>query len=728
MIRIAKCAILVLLINLWLLGSVIAHAADPPKPSSPQIEFVPGEMIVKFKARVRPQALGTDDQGRLATDLPFLNVLSARHRVTDMDMMVKALPVEPKARATLMQKGLNRIYKLKVDEKADLAQVIRAFKSSPYVEYAEPNYIAHVFRIPNDLYWSSQWGMTKIEAPAAWDITTGSDSVTIAIVDTGVDLLHPDLDDKLVSGYDFINGDDDPQDDYGHGTHVAGIAAAKTNNGTGVAGLSWGAKIMPVKVLNDYGSGGYEDVANGIIYAANNGADIINLSLGGSASSSVLEEAVEYAHDLGCVIVAATGNNNSSVSYPARHPRVIAVAATDSNDQRASFSNYGPEVDVTAPGVSIRSTYWWAGSTYERVSGTSQASPHVAGLAALIWSLSPGLDNTQVESIIKQTADDLGVAGRDNYCGFGRINARRALEATAPSLAISRSMSFLADPVTDPSSQTLPIGNGAMYGTLQWSAVENPDVTWLSIGPPTSGNASLPSSGELTVSVDRDVAGQGTHSAAILVISSNPYIQNSPWDVNVTLAYASSLERTYLPLVTMSSGSWIDIAADGTILSLGDDDVQKLTLPFDFRFYGTTYDELWVSSNGFVSFANGYTNWINDCLPDTSAPNNAIYALWDDLRPADGGGSGTIYAKQVDSETFVVEWYKVSHYTNSARETFEIVLKKDNTVLLQYQSLSSASSATVGVENINSTVTQQYWCNGSGNPLYNGLVVEFTTP
>jgi thermitase len=674
-------------------------------------------MIVKFKARVRPQALGTDDQGRLATDLPFLNVLSARHRVTDMDMMVKALPVEPKARATLMQKGLNRIYKLKVDEKADLAQVIRAFKSSPYVEYAEPNYIAHVFRIPNDLYWSSQWGMTKIEAPAAWDITTGSDSVTIAIVDTGVDLLHPDLDDKLVSGYDFINGDDDPQDDYGHGTHVAGIAAAKTNNGTGVAGLSWGAKIMPVKVLNDYGSGGYEDVANGIIYAANNGADIINLSLGGSASSSVLEEAVEYAHDLGCVIVAATGNNNSSVSYPARHPRVIAVAATDSNDQRASFSNYGPEVDVTAPGVSIRSTYWWAGSTYERVSGTSQASPHVAGLAALIWSLSPGLDNTQVESIIKQTADDLGVAGRDNYCGFGRINARRALEATAPSLAISRSMSFLADPVTDPSSQTLPIGNGAMYGTLQWSAVENPDVTWLSIGPPTSGNASLPSSGELTVSVDRDVAGQGTHSAAILVISSNPYIQNSPWDVNVTLAYASSLERTYLPLVTMSSGSWIDIAADGTILSLGDDDVQKLTLPFDFRFYGTTYDELWVSSNGFVSFANGYTNWINDCLPDTSAPNNAIYALWDDLRPADGGGSGTIYAKQVDSETFVVEWYKVSHYTNSARETFEIVLKKDNTVLLQYQSLSSASSATVGVENINSTVTQQYWCNGGATAV-----------
>lgn len=728
MIRfVARCVTLVLLIHLLLLGSVITYADDLAKPPSPRIEFVPGEMLVKFKARVRPKALGTDAQGWLATDLPFLNVLSARYRVTGMDMVVKALPAEPKARATLVREGLNRIYKLKVDEKADLAQAIRAFKSSPYVEYAEPNYIAHVFTTPNDTYWSSQWGMTKIEAPAAWDITTGSDSVTIAIVDTGVDLLHPDLSGKLVSGYDFINGDNDPQDDHGHGTHVAGIAAARTNNGTGVAGLSWGARIMPVKVLNDYGRGEYEDIANGIIYAASNGADIINLSLGGSASSSVLEDAVEYAYDLGCVVVAAAGNNNSSVSYPARYPEVIAVAATDSSDRRASFSNHGPEVDVAAPGVNIRSTYWWGGSTYERLNGTSQASPHVAGLAALIWSVSPGLNNVQVESIIKQTADDLGAADRDNYYGFGRINARRALEATAPSLAISPLMGFLADPVTDPSSRILHIGDGAMYGTLQWSAAENPDVTWLSIGPPSSGSASPFSPGELAVRVDKDVAGQGTHSAAIRVTSSAPYIQNSPQDISVTLVYTSSFERSYLPLATMNSGNWIDIT-DGTVLLLGDDDVRKITLPFSFRFYGTTYNDLWVSSNGFVSFANGYTSWTNDCLPGSSAPNNAIYIYWDDLRPADGGGDGTIYAKQVDSETFVIEWYEVSHYGTSDRETFEIVLKKDNTILLQYQSLSNTSSATVGVENANGSAAQQYRCNGSGSPLHNGLAIKFTTP
>ncbi len=729
MIRVVvRCVTLALLISLLLLGSVIAYAPDPPEPPSPQIEFVPGEIIVKFKAGVRPQSLGTDDQGWLMTDLPFLNVLSAQHGVTHMDMMVKALPVEPKARATLMQEGLNRVYKLKVDEKADLARLIRAFKSSPYVEYAEPNYIAHAFTTPNDPYWSSQWGMTKIEAPSAWDITTGSNSVVIAIVDTGVDLFHPDLSGKLVSGYDFVNDDSNPQDDYGHGTHVAGIAAARTNNGTGVAGLSWGAKIMPVKVLDNNGSGGYEDVASGIIYAANNGADIINLSLGGAAPSSVLEDAVEYAYALGYVVVAATGNENSTVSYPARYPEVIAVAATDSNDQRASFSNYGPEVDVAAPGVSIRSTYWWGGSTYGWLSGTSQASPHVAGLAALIWSVSPGLNNTQVESIIKQTAKDLGAAGRDNYYGFGRINARRALKATAPSLAISSSMSFLAGPVNDPFSQALRVGNGAMYGTLQWSAVENPNVTWLSIGPPTSGDASPPSPGELVVSVDKDVAGQGTHSAAILVTSSDPYIQNSPWNVNVTLIYASSFERTYLPLVTMNSGHWIDITTDGTVLSLGDDDVQKITLPFDFLFYGTTYSDLWVSSNGFVSFSNGYINWTNSCLPGTSAPNNAIYAFWDDLQPADGGGGGTIYAKQVDSETFVIEWHKVSHYSSSDHETFEIILKRDNTILLQYQSLSSTTSTTVGAENATGTAAQQYQCNGSGNPLYNGLIIKFTTP
>jgi thermitase len=729
MIRIVvRCLTFAFLVGLLLLGSIIAYAADPPEPPSPRIEFVPGEIIVKFRIGVRPQSFGMDDQGWLVTDLPFLNVLNARHRVTDMDMMIKALPAEPKARATLVREGLNRIYKLKVDEKADLAQVIRAFKSSPYVEYAEPNYIAHVFITPNDSYWSSQWGMTKIEAPTAWDITTGNSSVTIAILDTGVDLFHPDLSGKLVSGYDFVNDDSNPQDDHGHGTHVAGIAAARTNNGTGVAGLSWGAKIMPVKVMDDYGRGEYEDVASGIIYAANNGADIINLSLGGSAASSVLKEAVEYAHNLGCVVVAATGNDNSSVNYPARYPEVLAVAATDSDDQRASFSNYGPQVDVAAPGVSIRSTYWWGGSTYGWLSGTSQASPHVAGLAALIWSVNPDLSHTQVESIIKQTADDLGAAGRDNDYGFGRINARRALEATAPSLVISPSVGFLADPATVPSPQALRIGNGAMYGTLQWSAVESPDVPWLSIGPPTSGDASPLSPGELAVSVDKGEAGQGTHSTMIRVISADPHIQNSPWDVNVTLVYTSSLERTYLPLVRMNSRGWIDITANGTILPLGDDDVQRIALPFSFRFYGTTYNDLWVSSNGFVSFVSGYTNWTNGCLPDTHTPNNAIYALWDDLRPADGGGGGTIYAKQVDEETFVIEWHKVSHYGSSDHETFEIILKKDNTILLQYQSLSNTSSAAVGVENADGTIAQQYWCNSSGNPLYNGLSVEFTTP
>jgi hypothetical protein len=196
----------------------------------------------------------------------------------------------------------------------------------------------------------------------------------------------------------------------------------------------------------------------------------------------------------------------------------------------------------------------------------------------------------------------------------------------------------------------------------------------------------------------------------------------------VTLVYTSSFERTYLPLAAMNYGNWIDITANGNVLSLGDDDVQKIALPFDFRFYGTTYNDLWVSSNGFVSFANSYTNWTNGCLPNTSVPNNAIYAFWDDLRPADGGGGGTIYARQVDSETFVIEWHEVSHYGSSDHETFEIILKKDNTILLQYQSLSSTSSATVGVENAKGTVAQQYWCNGSGSPLHNGLAVEFTTP
>ena len=232
-----------------------------------------------------------------------------------------------------------------------------------------------------------------------------------------------------VYGWDFANDDNDPQDDYGHGSHVGGIAAAATDNSVGIAGVAFNSSIMAVKVGDGTtGKARYSDIAYGIMYAADNGAKVINLSLGGYAYSSFLEGAVNYAWNAGCVLVGAVGNNNlSDPFYPAAYDNVIGVSGTDQNDAKASWSNYGAQVAVAAPGSSIYSTYWNGSSTYAHMSGTSMSAPHVAGLAALLFSQDGTRSNATVRALIEETADDLGDAGWDQYYGYGRINAYRAL-------------------------------------------------------------------------------------------------------------------------------------------------------------------------------------------------------------------------------------------------------------------------------------------------------------
>lgn len=312
---------------------------------------------------------------------------------------------------------------------------LRALRQSPYVVSAEPNYLATAQEtLPNDPELGRQWGLRVIDAATGWDLETGASDVVIAVVDTGVDFRHPDLSDKLVAGWDFVNGDDTPQDDNGHGTHVAGIAAASTNNGVGVAGMAWGARIMPIKVLDASGSGTYADVAAGIVYAADHGAQVINLSLGGIAPSMALEEAVNYAHDRGAVVVAAAGNRGSAgVIYPARYPNAIAVAAVDPGLNPASFSSYGPEVDIAAPGVGIHSTL--LGGGYGEMSGTSMAVPYVAGAAALLESLDRSGLPEQVRTALENAASDLGGQGRDDVFGGGLLRVGAAIayaRATEP--------------------------------------------------------------------------------------------------------------------------------------------------------------------------------------------------------------------------------------------------------------------------------------------------------
>lgn len=282
-----------------------------------------------------------------------------------------------------------------------------------------------------------RYNMDTIRGPESWGCSQGRD-VIVAVLDTGVNLAHPDLQANLVPGNTFVPGTSSPEDDNGHGTHVAGIIGAVINNG-GVIGVAPQAKIMPVKVLDSTGIGGLDQIANGITWAANNGAQVINLSLGAFGDYKVLRDAVNLAYnDKGVLIVASAGNcgdpltwrlnvcpSLDATSWPAAYANAMAVASTDENDNQSSFSTQASYVEIAAPGSNIYSTY--LNGNYATASGTSQAGPHVAGLAAAVWSVSPGWTNAQVRAAIQNTAVDLGAAGRDDQFGYGRIDAFEAV-------------------------------------------------------------------------------------------------------------------------------------------------------------------------------------------------------------------------------------------------------------------------------------------------------------
>jgi parallel beta-helix repeat protein len=344
-----------------------------------------------------------------------------------------------------------------------IASFVDELKATGLPMYVEPNMKSTVSWVPNDPGWSSQWGPRRIEADYAWNITTGDPSVIVAVIDTGVEWDHPDLaaniwtnpDEVLdgidndgngfiddIRGWDFVDTgipvcpgedgiveDNDPMDFHGHGTHCSGIVAAVTNNSVGIAGVAGRCKIMALRAgfkdWMNYGRLEHDDIAQAIIYAVDNGADIISMSFGG-VSSIIEYAAIKYAYDAGVLLVASAGNDASDYkSYPAAYDEVVAVTATAPSDIPALFTNYGDWVEVAAPGVSINSTY--LNGNYIKLSGTSMAAPHVSGVAALIWSQFPNMTRDQVRSQLCHTADDLGSPGFDEYYGYGRINARKAV-------------------------------------------------------------------------------------------------------------------------------------------------------------------------------------------------------------------------------------------------------------------------------------------------------------
>jgi len=282
----------------------------------------------------------------------------------------------------------------------------------------------------NDPNISDQWGWYRIKADKAYETGVHGSGVTVAVLDTGINVDHPDLMANIIDGWNFVENNDDVTDLDGHGTMVAGIIAAVANNGIGIAGVSPNVSIMPLKVLTSSG-GSWIDLDRAIIRAADNGADIIVMSLGGKYSqlSKATEAAIEYAYRKGCVLVAAAGNDNSSeLFYPAAYEEVIAVSAIDQNDVKADFSNYGSYIDFCAPGVNILST--WKDGNYASGSGTSFSAPFVAGVIALMLSKYPQLSPEEVIATLRAEAEDLGEDGWDPYYGWGLVDAYRAVSET----------------------------------------------------------------------------------------------------------------------------------------------------------------------------------------------------------------------------------------------------------------------------------------------------------
>jgi len=367
-----------------LLISDVAFAEKFPE------KFVPDRLLIKFKKDVT-----NSQQNKLLDD----NGGSVLAEIKALDIKLIKVPAHA------------------------LEKIQAAFAKNNAVEYVEKDYLFEPAIIPNDPNFANQWHLQAINVENAWDVSQGSSNIPIAILDTGVDSNHPDLQGKLTLGYNFFNNNGDWSDVCGHGTKVAGAAAATTNNGIGVSGVAWNNPIIPIRITDTNCYGYYSSMISGITYAADNGARVANISFA-IFNGAALSDAAQYMNDHGGWVVAAAGNSGKLENY-SENPYIISVSATGSTDSITSWSSYGPYVDFAAPGSSIYTTR--NGGTYGYSSGTSFSSPIVAGVVALVLSNDPTMTSAQAYDALKNSAVDKGTAGWDNYYGWGIVDVSGAL-------------------------------------------------------------------------------------------------------------------------------------------------------------------------------------------------------------------------------------------------------------------------------------------------------------
>ena len=765
----------------------IAAAATPPAAAP----YEPGEVLVRF----RPET-GAARRATLREDVGA--TLVERFDVPGLERLRVSGPVE---------------------------DAVAALRARADVVYAEPNWLWSASLRPNDPGYPQLWGLhnagqtggtpgADIRAEQAWNAFTGDPDMLVGVIDSGVDYAHPDLAANVwtnpgeipgnqvdddgngfvddVHGWDFANRDADPQDDNGHGTHAAGTIAAVGNNGIGVAGVNWRAKIVALKFLRASGSGSTADAIGAIQYAIRMHVRVLNNSWGGGPFSQALYDAVSAANDAGVVFVAAAGNsgldNDAVPQYPASFdlPNIIAVAATDRDDQLASFSNWGAtSVDVAAPGVDIYST--WPNRNYQLLSGTSMASPLVSGACAFLLGRHPEMGAPQLRARLLATADRLPwLAGR--VSSGARLNLALAAAdpdtippgaiadlapedpgstsydltwtATGDDGAVGRATSYELrwsaspfDSLTFAGATASALGApapsgapehvrvfGLPYGTDVWLAIRARDefgnagplsnvVHVVTLPPPRAELLPAAISGELRtgetseqlLTLRNDSPGTLEWTAPTPALEVNA-VASVAWPDEVLPKGVDGAPRGpqadatggpdpfgYRWLDSAAPGgpafAWADVVAPEHVVNLTGDDELSAALPigFSFPYYGRRYTNVFVSTNGYLSFAQDGVPFSNSGLPSTRGVRTMIAPCWDDLNF--GATTKRAYAAVVNGE-FVVTWLDVPRYADpGSTQTFQAILSPSGEIRFQYRSGTGVrNNCTVGIQDTTRTI------------------------
>jgi len=645
---------------------------------------------------------------------------------------------------------------VKLPQRLKVEEAINLYRRLPIVSYAEPDFIVEALVVPNDPQFGSLWGLNNtngtdadIDAPEAWNTTTGSSNVVVGVVDTGIDYNHEDLATNIFSntadcngngidddgngfvddchGFDFANNDPDPMDDNQHGTHVSGTIGAVGNNGIGVAGVNWNVKLMACKFLNAGGSGSTDGAVSCLNYLAmmkDRGVNIVatNNSWGGGGFSQALYDAIDAHRQRGILFIAAAGNSNldndTASFYPANYylPNIIAVAATTSTDARASFSNFGRRtVHLGAPGDQILSTT--PNNTYGTLSGTSMATPHVTGVAALLKAQDGTRDWRAIRNLI--------LAGGDNKSSLSNTVTQKRLNAFG-SLNCTNSTIL---------SRLRPIGN-----VVTTSAGTPIDLAVLNINcaaPNGSVSVTVDPGGTMVTLQDNGLqtdqaAGDGVYSGQWTPPGQGTYTLTFPGGDVVTVAI--------LIPYNVSSTTFNYRTITGTNLNFGDDSSALITAPFPIRFGGGSFSSLYVGSNGNVNFSGPFTAFSNESLPTTTI-GTLVAPFWDDLYAVSGTAQNVFWdvTGTAPNRELVIEWRDVRQFTCSGDGTatvkFQIVFFEGSSdILFNYADVvfggscafaDQGASATVGVQ-VGSNSANQYGFNTAS--LADGTALLWTLP